>query len=151
VLELRSSGSRIDQVDPDVPPEALDEYLRWAAEIVGVHADAAWEAAELVDSHQLRAWVPGTQSSILRFAQRHPEALERAQDGPRHATGGTRRARLLAGVARCHANLGDAPAARLALAQAQTAFDERRGVDETGGMFTFSRAKLLYYSGVLAI
>jgi transcriptional regulator with XRE-family HTH domain len=111
------------------------------------HTDAAWEAANCAGSDQLRAWVRGTQSLILRFAQRYPEALARAQDGLRYATSGTARARLLAGVGQCQANMGDAASARLALAQAQTAFEEQRGVDELGGVFTFSRAKLLYYSG----
>jgi len=111
------------------------------------HANAAWEAASVVGSDQLRAWIRGTQSLILRFAQRYPEALDRTLDGLRYAKTGTAKARLLAGVAQCQANMGDAPAARLALAQAQTAFDERRGVDELGGVFSFSRAKLLYYSG----
>lgn len=111
------------------------------------HTAAAWEAANCVGSDQLRAWVRGTQSLILRFAQRFPEALQRAEDGLRYATSGTARARLLAGVAQCKANMDDATGARLALAQAQTAFDEQRGVDELGGVFTFSRAKLLYYSG----
>ena len=115
------------------------------------HTDAAWEAADRVDSLQLRAWVRGTQSLILRFAQRYPEALERAEDGLRYATSGTARARLLAGIGQCKANMGDAPGARRALAEAQTSFDERHGVDEVGGLYTFSRAKLMYYSGSVLI
>jgi transcriptional regulator with XRE-family HTH domain len=111
------------------------------------HADAAWQAAEVVGSDQLRAWVRGTQSLILRFLQRYPEALARAEDGLRYATSGTARARLLAGVGQCHANMGDAPAARRALNAAELAFDEQRGMDEVNGLFTFSRAKLYYYSG----
>jgi transcriptional regulator with XRE-family HTH domain len=111
------------------------------------HTDAAWQAAQLVDSDQLRAWVRGTQSLILRFLQRYPEALDHAQDGLRYATVGTARSRLLAGVGQCQANMGNAGATRLALAQARTAFDEQRGTDELSGVFTFSRAKLLYYSG----
>jgi transcriptional regulator with XRE-family HTH domain len=111
------------------------------------HTGAAWEAAASVGSDQLRAWVRGTQSLILRFSQRYPEALERAEDGLRYATNGTAHARLLAGIGQCKANMGDAAGARRALAEAQTAFDERRGVDEHAGLFTFSRAKLMYYSG----
>lgn len=111
------------------------------------HCDAGWEAAERVDNNQLRAWVRGTQSLILRFMQRYPAALERATDGLRYATSGSARSRLLAGVGQCYANLGDAKAARRALNQAETAMDEQRGMDEVNGLFTFSRAKLLYYSG----
>ncbi|MDT5041549.1 MAG: hypothetical protein QOE51_2534 [Actinoplanes sp.] len=111
------------------------------------HTNVAWQAAELIDSDQLRAWVRGTQSLILRFLQRYPQALVRAEDGLRYATSGTARSRLLAGVGQCQANMGEASAARLALAEAQTALDEQRGIDELSGVFTFSRAKLLYYSG----
>jgi transcriptional regulator with XRE-family HTH domain len=111
------------------------------------HAEAAWQAAETVDSNQLRAWVRGTQSLILRFLQHYPEALADAEDGLKYATSGTARARLLAGVGQCHANLNDAPAARRALNAAEQALDGQRGMDEVNGLFTFSRAKLLYYSG----
>jgi transcriptional regulator with XRE-family HTH domain len=111
------------------------------------HADAAWEAADLAGSDQLRAWTRGTQSLILRFGQRFGEALDYAQDGLRYAGTGTARARLLAGVGQSSANLGDARAARRALSDAEVAFDEQRGRDEVEGVFTFSRAKLLYYSG----
>jgi transcriptional regulator with XRE-family HTH domain len=111
------------------------------------HTDAAWEAADRAGSDQLRAWIRGTQSLILRFAQRYGEALERAEDGLRYANSGTGRARLLAGIGQCKANMSDASGARRALGDAQAAFDSRRGVDEVSGLFTFSRAKLLYYSG----
>lgn len=111
------------------------------------HCEAAWEAAERVDNNQLRAWVRGTQSLILRFMQRYPEALKRATDGLRYASTGSARSRLLAGVGQCYANLGDAKAARRALNDAETAFDEQRGMDEVNGLFTFGRAKLFYYSG----
>ncbi len=112
-----------------------------------VHTEAAWEAAELVGSNQLRAWVRGTQSLILRFGQRYSAALERAEDGLRYATTGSGRARLLAGVGQCHANMGDRHATRRALANAETAMDADAGRDEMAGLFTFSRAKLYYYSG----
>lgn len=111
------------------------------------HADAAWEAANLAGSDQLKAWVRGTQSLILRFGQRFTEAQEHAEDGLRYADTGTARARLLAGVAQCRANVTDAVGTRRALANAETAFDEVDGTDEVDGLFTFSRAKLLYYSG----
>jgi tetratricopeptide (TPR) repeat protein len=111
------------------------------------HAEAAWQAAELVGSHQLRAWVRGTQSLILRFAQRYAEALDLAEDGLRYATTGTARARLLAGIGQCHANMGDAQSTRRSLTAAASAMDSTHGVDQVGGLFTFSQAKLHYYSG----
>lgn len=111
------------------------------------HSGVAWQAGENVGSDQLRAWVRGTESLILRFMQRYPEALALAEDGLRYATSGTARARLLAGVAQCHANMRDPRAARRALTDAESAFDEMRGTDEMRGLFTFSRTKLLYYSG----
>jgi tetratricopeptide (TPR) repeat protein len=111
------------------------------------HAAAAWEAADGVDNNQLRAWIRGTQSLVLRFMNDYPEALRHADDGLRYATSGTGRARLLAGIGQCHANLGDARGARRALNEAETAHDNQRGIDEAPGLFTFSRAKLLYYSG----
>lgn len=111
------------------------------------HTQAAWEAADLIGSDQIRAWVRGTQSLILRFDQRYPEALARAEDGLRYAKTGTARARLLAGVGQCHANMADARAARRALVGAETAMDAMTVGDDMGGLFTFSRAKLYYYSG----
>lgn len=111
------------------------------------HARAAWEAAEAIDSGQLRAWVRGTQSLILRFQGDYPAALAHAEDGLRYATTGTARARLLAGVGQSQANLADARASRRALNDANEAFEHQQGIDEAPGLFTFSRAKLMYYSG----
>jgi transcriptional regulator with XRE-family HTH domain len=111
------------------------------------HTEAAWQAAEVVGSDQLRAWIRGTQSLILRFMLRYPEALDHAEDGLRYATTGTARARLLAGVGQSYANMSEPAAVRRALGAAEVAMDEQHGEDEVGGLFTFSRAKLLYYSG----
>lgn len=115
------------------------------------HAAAAWDAAEVADDNQLRAWVRGTQSLILRFAGRYPEALAHALDGLEHADSGTARVRLLCGVAQCHANLSDPGAARRALADAETARDQVHGIDPYAGLFGFSPAKQAYYSGSVLI
>lgn len=111
------------------------------------HARAAWQAAEAVDSDQLRAWVRGTESLILRFQGDYVSALASADDGLRYATSGSGRARLLAGVAQCHSHDGYTLGTRRALNAAETAFEHQRGVDEFAGLFTFSQAKLFYYSG----
>ena len=111
------------------------------------HTDAAWEAARMAGSDQLKAWIRGTQSLILRFQQRYPEALAHAEDGLQYAGTGTARARLLAGVGQCYANMAEPRAVRRALNAAEIALDGQHGDDELGGLFTFSRAKLLYYSG----
>lgn len=142
--QVRSLAAEVGYLSGILAYAALDDGHPKAAL---THTDAAWEAADLAGSDQLRAWVRGTQSLILRFLQRYPEALEHAQDGLRYAGTGTARARLLAGVGQCSANLGDRATTRRALSEAETAFDEQRGRDEVAGVFTFSRAKLLYYSG----
>lgn len=111
------------------------------------HADLAWQAADRAGSDQLRAWVRGTQSLITRFAGDYRTALQYAEDGLRYARSGTAEARLCCGVAQCHANMGDAPAARRALNRAAAALEAQRGVDEMPGVFGFSPAKLAYYSG----
>lgn len=112
-----------------------------------VHARAAWEAAEKVNSDQLRAWVRGTESLIRRFQGDYASALDSAEDGLRYATSGSSRARLLAGVAQCLSHDEDAIGTRRALNDAEVAFERQRGMDELGGLFSFSQAKLFYYSG----
>lgn len=111
------------------------------------HVKLAWQAGENAGSDQLRAWVRGTQSLIARFGGDYDAALEYAEDGLRYRAEGTATARLLSGVGQCHANMGDARAARRALTAAATARDEMRGHDEMPGLFGFSEAKLAYYSG----
>lgn len=115
------------------------------AEAAARHARAAWQCAEAIDHHGLRAWTRGTQSLICRFANNYPLALEYARDGMRYAHDGASTARLLCGQAQSHANIGDGPAARRELATAADAHGREHTVD--GGLFGFSAAKLAYYSG----
>lgn len=112
-----------------------------------IHAEAAWQAAERVDSDQLRAWVRGTESLILRFQGDYRAALASAEDGLQYATSGTGKARLLAGIAQCHSHDRNTIGTRRALVEADKAFESRHGTDELGGLFSFSQAKLFYYSG----
>jgi tetratricopeptide (TPR) repeat protein len=118
-----------------------------AEQSAAAHADLAWRAADRAGSDQLRAWVRGTQSLITRFAGDFRAAMALAEDGLRHASTGTAAARLWCGIAQCHANMADAPAARRALNRAADALESARGVDEMPGLFGFSPAKLAYYSG----
>lgn len=111
------------------------------------NAQAAWAAADAVKSDQLRGWVRGTQSLIARFAGDYDQALDYAVDGLRYHPTGTASARLLCGIGQCHANRGEALAARRALNQAAEAHGNQRGHDEMPGVFGFSQAKLAYYSG----
>src|SRR5262249_2104728 len=99
----------------------LSGVLAYAALDVGqpaqalIHAQAAFDAADAAGSPALKAWVRGTQSLIARFAGDYRAALRFALDGLRYAHNGSARARLLCGIAQCHANMGDADAARAAL------------------------------------
>lgn len=142
--EVRDITAQIGYLSGILSYVALDAGATIAAY---AHTEAAWQAAEAAGSDQLRAWVRGTQSLILRFDQKFPEALAHAEDGLRFATTGTGKARLFAGLAQCHANMGDALGSRRALKSADRAFEHRRGLDELSGLFTFTEAKLHYYSG----
>lgn len=122
-------------LDAGSPKSALD------------NARAAWAAAEAAGSDQLRAWVRGTQSLIMRFESDYDAALNLATDGLRYQATGTAPARLLCGVGQCHANRGNAHAARRALNDAADAHAAAHGHDEMPGVFGFSEAKLAYYSG----
>ncbi|GAA1808100.1 hypothetical protein GCM10009682_32380 [Luedemannella flava] len=109
------------------------------------HARAAWQCADTIDHHGLRAWVRGTQSLICRFGSGYGKALTYARDGMHYAHDGAAQARLLCGQAQSHANIGDGPAARREL----TAAADAHGREHTpaDGLFGFSAAKLAYYSG----
>jgi transcriptional regulator with XRE-family HTH domain len=111
-----------------------------------VHAQAAFDAADAAAAGELKAWVRGTQSLIARFAGDYAAALRFALDGLRYARDGSARVRLLCGVAQCHANMGDAAAARAALDAATDAREDVDGPDGPG-LFGFSEAKQAYYSG----
>jgi transcriptional regulator with XRE-family HTH domain len=142
---------------------AADDLALWIGHLSGIlayaaldlgqadaalaHADAAFAAAERAGSNELRAWVRGTQSLVLRFAGRYVDALRHAERGLQYCDAGTARVRLLCGVAQSAANLGDTRAAHEALDAARAAREHVSGVDAMGGLFTFSEAKQAYYSG----
>jgi tetratricopeptide (TPR) repeat protein len=111
------------------------------------HTTAAWHCADAVGDDELRAWVRGTQSLILRFENRYQEALDAARDGQQYAKRGSGIIRLLCGEAQCHANLGNSREANATLDQALNARDHLHGTDTIGGLFEFTEAKQHYYAG----
>lgn len=111
------------------------------------HSDVAWLYADLADDNELRVWIRGTQSLIARFESDYPRALDLVQDGFRYHTRGTGHLRLLAGLAQCRANLGDAEGSTAALDQAQRERETLTTWDSAPGLFTFSQAKQHYYAG----
>jgi transcriptional regulator with XRE-family HTH domain len=147
---LHRPGNSVDATEVLVAVGRLSGVLAYAALDLGDpaaahrHAAAAWHCGEQADHNGLRAWVRGTQSLITRFAGDFHTALELARDGHTYADTGATRARLLCGEAQSDANLGLATAARRALTAAEVAYAE---ADEQDGLFTFSPAKLAYYSG----
>jgi transcriptional regulator with XRE-family HTH domain len=118
------------------------------ADTAGVHARAAFAMGDRADSNTLRAWSRGTQSLVYRFEKNFEPARDAAADGLRYADAptGTARARLLCGLGQSTSNLGDTATAITILEDADRA-RETAGEDELGGLFTFTRAKQVYYSG----
>lgn len=109
------------------------------------HIQAAWQCADTIDHHPLRAWVRGTQSLICRFESDFSTARKLAEDGMRYAHDAAAQARLLCGQGQSHANLGDGADARRALLAASDAHQREHQPER--GLFGFSAAKLAYYSG----
>lgn len=153
-FRLRESAFRPDdQTDLLVAAGRLSGVLAYAALDLGhppeafSHTDAAWRCAEVTGDDELRAWVRGTQSLILRFGGAHARALQFAIDGQQYASRGTGLSRLLSGEAQCRANMGDSRAANTLLDRAESALERHRGEDSVGGLFEFKEAKLRYYTG----
>lgn len=109
------------------------------------HADLAWQMAELAGDGELKAWVRGTQSLLARFEKNFVLATEYVSDGLQYAGPGTSTVRLLSGAAQCAANGGDSQAAIKLIEKARKA-REVSGDDSVSGLFTFSPAKLEYYT-----
>jgi hypothetical protein len=114
------------------------------------HARAGFLCAEHADHDGLRAWVKGLQSLIAYWAKRPNDSLRYAQDGTVFAkrSGSTTSVWLSVNEARAWAALGNAPAARAAIAQAEDASEQTRtdDLDHLGGICTFGRSRQLYYA-----
>lgn len=111
------------------------------------HTRVARLSAETIGDNELRAWSAGTHSLILRFQDKHREALCVAQAGLRFATHGTAEARLRCAEAQCLAQFGDAAGTHNALKRAGESLSRVHQPDRLGGVFTFPDAKVYYYGG----
>lgn len=153
VTLLRNGHSPAQHTDLLVTAGRMSGVLAYAALDLGrpdhalMHTEAAWQCAELAGDDELRAWIRGTQSLIVRFGSDYRRALDLARDGMQYAKRGTAAARLLCGQAQCLAQLGDSHGANAALNAAEDAREHATGCDTVGGLLTFSETKQRYYAG----
>lgn len=117
-----------------------------AADIAGTHAAAGHAAAVRAGDGELTAWARGTQALVARFSNDFARSEAFILDGMRVAGTGSARIRLLCGLAQSRAGIGDAVGTRDALDRAEALRERATGVDEVGGIFSFSVAKQHYYS-----
>lgn len=110
-------------------------------------ARAAFTMGDLAGHDGLRAWACGTLALIARFEDRYPQALACIERGLPYATSGTSLARLRCGQGQALAHMGDAEGAVRCLALARDAREHVTSPDIAEGVFTFTTAKLRYYSG----
>jgi transcriptional regulator with XRE-family HTH domain len=122
-------------LDLDRPDEAMTQ------------ARASFMMGDLAEHDGLRAWALGTRSLIARFQNRYPEALAYAREGIQYATTGTALVRLRCGEGQTLAHMGDASGAIQFLNFAKDAREKISTPDLIDGLFTFSEAKQVYYTG----
>jgi tetratricopeptide (TPR) repeat protein len=112
-------------------------------------ARAAFICADNADHDGLRAWLRGLQAMVAYWAGRPAESVRYAQSGADYAARqGTVSVWLPASEARALAALGDVNGAWAAIRRADEAWErlEPAGLDELGGICTFTRARTLYYT-----
>jgi hypothetical protein len=114
-------------------------------------ARSAYLSADMADHDGLRAWIRGLESLITYWDGRLRESVRYAQQGAEAArlSGSTAGVWLAVSEARAWAALGNAEAARAAIAQAEHAWDAATDdgeVDQMGGVATFTRSRQLYYA-----
>jgi hypothetical protein len=114
-------------------------------------ACAAYLCADMAGHDGLRAWIRGLESLVTYWDGRARESVRYAQQGAdaARAAGSTAGVWLAVSEARAWAQLGNAPAARAAIDQAERAWDDVTGdgeVDQMGGIARFTRARQLYYA-----
>jgi len=110
-------------------------------------ARASFIMGDLAGHDGLRAWAMGTRSLIARFQGQYSDALKYARQGMPYATTGTSLVRLRCGEGQTLAHMGDTENAIHALNLAKEARERASSPDITGGLFTFTEAKQIYYSG----
>ncbi len=111
----------------------------------------AYLCADQADHDGLRAWIRGLQALITYWDGRLNESVRYAQQGSQFARQGSSSAAVWCPVseARAWAALGNVPATRRAIENAEAAWENVRGgdeLDELGGICTFSRPRQLYYT-----
>jgi tetratricopeptide (TPR) repeat protein len=109
-------------------------------------ARAAYAMGELAGHDGLRAWALGTRSLIARFQGKYADALGYVREGLQLATTGTALVRLRCGEGQTLAHMGEVEAVRF-LDLAREAREHVNSQDIVSGLFTFSEAKQMYYSG----
>ena len=110
----------------------------------------AYLCADQADHDGLRAWIRGLQTMITYWDGRLNESVRYAQQGMQFAerSSSTTAVWLPVSEARAQAALGNVPATRRAIEQAEAAWENVHGdeLDELGGICTFSRTRQLYYT-----
>jgi hypothetical protein len=110
----------------------------------------AWLCAEQADHDGARAWICGLQALISYWARRPHDSVRYAQRGAQFAerARNTSMVWLAASEARAWGLLGHAEQARAAIERAENAWAavQPDGMDEMGGIATFSRPRQLYFA-----
>jgi hypothetical protein len=120
-------------------------YPQSAEELVRV----GWAYASVIDHRPLMAYLRLDLANIAYWASRPRQCRDLAQSGLRYIAGGPTAAMLHLKHGRASARLGDAEAARRALADAEeiTEHEWRDDLVEIGGDFDLSRASGHYLAG----
>jgi hypothetical protein len=119
-------------------PQSAEELVR-----------AGWAYASVIDHHPLMAYLRLDLANIAYWANRPRQCRDLAQSGLRYIADGPTAAMLHLKHGRASARLGDAEAARQALAHAEeiTEHEWRDDLVEIGGDFDLSRASGHYLAG----
>ena len=119
-------------------PESAEELVR-----------AGWAYASVIDHHPLMAYLRLDLANIAYWANRPRQCRDLAQSGLRYIGDGPTAAMLHLKHGRASARLGDAQAARQALADAEeiAGHEWRDDLVEIGGDFDLSRASGHYLAG----
>jgi hypothetical protein len=112
------------------------------------YAAAAWQYADLADDPDIRAWARSAQATVAFWEGNPASGLRWAEDGLRCARGHGA-ARLHAIAARAHALLGDADAARAAIAAAHSVIDDEAPL--LAGELRFGRSRLALCSAAVHV
>ena len=119
-------------------PQSAEELVR-----------AGWAYASVIDHHPLMAYLRLDLANIAHWANRPRQCRDLAQSGLRYVADGPTAAMLHLKHGRASARLGDAEAARRALADAEEIGEHewRDDLVEIGGDFDLSRASGHYLAG----